>query len=197
MGTTWQRSDNDADVLEGRDRKTGELKWTGTVADLVFGSNSQLRALAEVYAAQRRAAEVRAGLRGRLDQGDEPGSLRPALMGTSGPAPAGPLHLPRMSEDFAQVALRTPRLQLQPLRDADAAGVFALYADEQVCRYLAKPPLTTIDEARALIAADRDAHAVGTICGSASTASTTGRSSVSALCTASTPHGGARNSATR
>ena len=38
-------------VLEGRDRKTGELKWTGTVVDLVFGSNSQLRALAEVYAA--------------------------------------------------------------------------------------------------------------------------------------------------
>jgi catalase-peroxidase len=37
-------------VLEGRDRKTGELKWTGTVVDLVFGSNSQLRALAEVYA---------------------------------------------------------------------------------------------------------------------------------------------------
>jgi catalase-peroxidase len=36
--------------MEGRDRKTGELKWTGTIADLVFGSNSQLRALAEVYA---------------------------------------------------------------------------------------------------------------------------------------------------
>ena len=40
---------NDADVFEGRDRKTGELKWTGTRVDLVFGSNSQLRALAEVY----------------------------------------------------------------------------------------------------------------------------------------------------
>jgi catalase-peroxidase len=37
-------------VLEGRDRKTGAVKWTGTIADLVFGSNSQLRALAEVYA---------------------------------------------------------------------------------------------------------------------------------------------------
>ena len=37
-------------MLEGRDRKTGDLKWTGTIADLVFGSNSQLRALAEVYA---------------------------------------------------------------------------------------------------------------------------------------------------
>jgi catalase-peroxidase len=50
MNTKWQRSAASADVLEGRDRATGELKWTGTVADLVFGSNSQLRALAEVYA---------------------------------------------------------------------------------------------------------------------------------------------------
>ncbi len=50
MGTKWQRSAADANVLEGRDRKTGELKWTGTVVDLVFGSNSQLRAVAEVYA---------------------------------------------------------------------------------------------------------------------------------------------------
>ena len=37
-------------MLEGRDRKTGEIKWTGTIVDLVFGSNSELRALAEVYA---------------------------------------------------------------------------------------------------------------------------------------------------
>jgi catalase-peroxidase len=50
MGTKWSRSAADANVLEGRDRKTGAVKWTGTVADLVFGSNSQLRALAEVYA---------------------------------------------------------------------------------------------------------------------------------------------------
>ncbi len=50
MGTKWQRSAADANVLEGRDRKTGALKWTGTVVDLVFGSNSQLRAIAEVYA---------------------------------------------------------------------------------------------------------------------------------------------------
>jgi catalase-peroxidase len=50
MGTKWQRSANDQNVMEGRDRATGELKWTGTVVDLVFGSNSQLRALAEVYA---------------------------------------------------------------------------------------------------------------------------------------------------
>jgi len=50
MKTTWQKSAASPGVLEGRDRATGELKWTGTVVDLVFGSNSQLRALAEVYA---------------------------------------------------------------------------------------------------------------------------------------------------
>jgi catalase-peroxidase len=50
MGTTWQRSSAADGLLEGRDRVTGAVKWTGTVVDLVFGSNSQLRALAEVYA---------------------------------------------------------------------------------------------------------------------------------------------------
>ena len=49
MGTKWQKSENSKGVLEGRDRKTGEVKWTGTTVDLVFGSNSQLRAIAEVY----------------------------------------------------------------------------------------------------------------------------------------------------
>jgi catalase-peroxidase len=52
MGTTWQKSAQAEGVFEGRARSTGELKWTGTVADLVFGSNSQLRALAEVYASK-------------------------------------------------------------------------------------------------------------------------------------------------
>jgi catalase-peroxidase len=49
MGTQWKAVSDANDVFEGRDRKTGELKWTGTRVDLVFGSNSQLRALAEVY----------------------------------------------------------------------------------------------------------------------------------------------------
>jgi catalase-peroxidase len=49
MGTTWKTAANDGDVIEGRDRATGALKWTGTRVDLIFGSNSQLRALAEVY----------------------------------------------------------------------------------------------------------------------------------------------------
>jgi catalase-peroxidase len=49
MNTTWKATSEDEDVFEGRDRATGELKWTGTRVDLIFGSNSQLRALAEVY----------------------------------------------------------------------------------------------------------------------------------------------------
>jgi len=52
MGAEWKAVSKDADVFEGRDRKTGEVKWTGTRVDLVFGSNSQLRALAEVYACE-------------------------------------------------------------------------------------------------------------------------------------------------
>ena len=49
MGTEWKAVSKDFEVFEGRDRKTGEVKWTGTRVDLIFGSNSQLRALAEVY----------------------------------------------------------------------------------------------------------------------------------------------------
>ena len=60
MSTAWQKSTSADGVLEGHDRKTGALKWTGTVVDLVFGSNSQLRALAEVYASSdAQAAFVR------------------------------------------------------------------------------------------------------------------------------------------
>lgn len=50
LNSTWKALDNDAAIFEGRNRKTGELKWTGTRVDLIFGSNSELRALAEVYA---------------------------------------------------------------------------------------------------------------------------------------------------
>ncbi|MEV6354965.1 catalase/peroxidase HPI [Streptomyces hydrogenans] len=50
LGTTWSATSGDANTFEGRDDATGEVKWTGTRADLVFGSNSELRALAEVYA---------------------------------------------------------------------------------------------------------------------------------------------------
>ncbi len=50
MGTTWKAVTEEEDLFEGRDRATGDLKWTGTRVDLIFGSNSELRALAEVYA---------------------------------------------------------------------------------------------------------------------------------------------------
>jgi catalase-peroxidase len=50
FATTWQASDDDAQVFIGRDRKTGSQRWTGTRVDLIFGSNSELRAIAEVYA---------------------------------------------------------------------------------------------------------------------------------------------------
>ena len=52
MGTKWSAIADPKDVFEGRDRKTGDVKWTGTRADLIFGSNSELRALAEVYACE-------------------------------------------------------------------------------------------------------------------------------------------------
>ena len=52
MGTEWKAVSDAKDLFEGRDRKTGEVKWTGTRVDLVFGSNSQLRAIAEVYACE-------------------------------------------------------------------------------------------------------------------------------------------------
>ena len=52
LGTTWKAISSDQSVFEGRNRATGELKWTGTRADLIFGSNSELRALAEVYACE-------------------------------------------------------------------------------------------------------------------------------------------------
>ena len=49
MSTTWKATDDSDQTFEGRDRATGEVKWTGTRADLIFGSNSELRAIAEVY----------------------------------------------------------------------------------------------------------------------------------------------------
>ncbi|MDP5307534.1 catalase/peroxidase HPI [Paracoccus spongiarum] len=59
MGTEWKPVEGSPDLFEGRDRVTGEAKWTATRVDLVFGSNSQLRALAEVYAADDAAGKFR------------------------------------------------------------------------------------------------------------------------------------------
>ena len=52
MSTTWKEVSKEEDLFEGRDRKTNKIKWTGTRVDLIFGSNSQLRAIAEVYACE-------------------------------------------------------------------------------------------------------------------------------------------------
>ena len=52
MGIKWKETSKKEDLFEGRDRKTDEVKWTGTRVDLIFGSNSQLRSLAEVYACE-------------------------------------------------------------------------------------------------------------------------------------------------
>ncbi len=52
MGTIWKAASDEQEIFEGRDRKTGKVKWTGTRADLIFGSNSELRAIAEVYASK-------------------------------------------------------------------------------------------------------------------------------------------------
>ncbi len=57
MGTVWKKTSDEATLFEGRDRKTGDVKWTGTRTDLIFGSNSELRAVAEVYAADDAAAK--------------------------------------------------------------------------------------------------------------------------------------------
>ena len=83
MRTAWKPASDAGDVFEGRDRASGELKWTGTRVDLVFGSNSQLRALAEVYGCQDSQAEVRARLRGGVEQGDEPRPVRRCLIPAS------------------------------------------------------------------------------------------------------------------
>ena len=80
MGTEWKTSASAENVYEGRDRGTGDVKWTATAVDLVFGSNSQLRGLAEFYASDDAKETFVARLRGGVEQGDEPRSLRPRLI---------------------------------------------------------------------------------------------------------------------
>ena len=89
MGTEWRVSETEH-VYEGRDRDSGELRWTATAVDLVFGSNSQLRAIAEVYGSDDAHQKFVARLRGRVGQGHEPGPLRPVLSPKERPgAPPG------------------------------------------------------------------------------------------------------------
>ena len=85
LGTAWTASE-DAETFEGRDVATGEVRWTGSRVDLVFGSNSELRALAEVYASDDARGEVRARLRRGVGQGDEPRPVRPQLILAGGGA---------------------------------------------------------------------------------------------------------------
>ena len=85
MGTEWSEAAESDGVFEGRDSQSGELKWTGTRVDLVFGSNSELRALAEVYACDDAQESFRARLRERLDQGHESRPLRPRLISLGAP----------------------------------------------------------------------------------------------------------------
>ena len=80
MGTEWTATSEAEDVFEGRDRATGAVRWTGTRVDLIFGSSSELRALAEVYACSDAERQVRQRLRGGVGQGHEPRSLRPRLI---------------------------------------------------------------------------------------------------------------------
>ena len=79
MSTEWTRSATEEGLYDGRDRATGARRWTATPVDLIFGSNSELRAVAEFYAADGRAGRLRAGLRRGLDEGDDPGPLRSRL----------------------------------------------------------------------------------------------------------------------
>ena len=79
MRTQWQPSNGAGAVYEGRDRKTNEVKWTGTRVDLIFGSHSQLRALAEVYACADSQAKFVKDFVAAWTQSDEPRSLRSRL----------------------------------------------------------------------------------------------------------------------
>jgi len=81
MRTKWEKSAETPGILDGRDRATGELKWTGTVVDLVFGSNSQLRALAEVYACADSQEAFLRDFVASLEQGDEPRPVRSGVIG--------------------------------------------------------------------------------------------------------------------
>ena len=91
MGTQWQPVAGADGVYEGRDRKTNEIKWTGTRVDLIFGSHSQLRAFGGSLCVRGREGEVCERLRGGVDQGDEPRSLRSCLIGSSSISMAGDL----------------------------------------------------------------------------------------------------------
>ncbi len=90
MGTVWSSVGEEEDVFEGRDRASSDVKWTATRVDLVFGANSQLRAIVEEYAsAGGEDLMLDAFVRG-LGQGDGERPLRPQLSTTNEPSPRPP-----------------------------------------------------------------------------------------------------------
>lgn len=89
MRTRWQKSAGNEALFEGRDRASGELEWTATLVDLVFGSNAQLRAIAEVYACDDAPGVFWAATSSPPEQGDEPRSLRPQVRPSRLPVRAG------------------------------------------------------------------------------------------------------------
>ena len=72
LNTTWKATSEADNEFEGRDRRTGERKWTGSRVDLIFGSNSELRAITEVYGCEDGQEKFVARLCSRLGQSDEP-----------------------------------------------------------------------------------------------------------------------------
>ena len=80
MTTTWKSVSESDDRFEGRDRRTGELKWTGSRVDLIFGVEFAAPGHRGSVRVRRLGRGVRERLRGRVDQGDEPGSVRPGLI---------------------------------------------------------------------------------------------------------------------
>jgi hypothetical protein len=78
MATAWRASDTEH-VYEGRNRRSGEIRWTGRAVDLVSGSHSQLRAIPEIYTSDDAGAKFAADFRGGVGQGHGSGSVRAAV----------------------------------------------------------------------------------------------------------------------
>ena len=109
MGTQWRPAAAAEGVYEGRDRKTNEVKWTGTRADLIFGSHSQLRALAEVYACADSKEKFVKDFVDGVDQGDGPRPLRPRLSRAAPRDGGGVIQEAAREESCARpLPLRTP-----------------------------------------------------------------------------------------
>ena len=92
--TVWSATSDSEDVFEGRSRETGELRWIGTRVDLVFGSNSELRAIAEVYGSDDAEQKFVHDFVAAWDKAHEPRSLRPCVVQAAGPTTEGSIGRP-------------------------------------------------------------------------------------------------------